>query len=112
MTRPETSDSAGSSTVLDQIYRRNFLKTAGAAGAGGAALTAGNVAASDESDEKAQLADEGQSNPGNAERPNIVVFFADDLGYGDIGCFGNPFIHTPNLDQMAAEGAKFTNFTC
>jgi arylsulfatase A-like enzyme len=42
--------------------------------------------------------------------PNIVIIFADDLGYGDLGCFGHPTIRTPNLDRMAAEGMKFTNF--
>ena len=45
-----------------------------------------------------------------AEKPNIVVIFADDLGYGDIGPFGNPTIRTPNLDRMAAEGQKWTSF--
>lgn len=44
------------------------------------------------------------------ERPNIVVIFCDDLGYGDLGTFGNPTIHTPNLDRMAAEGQKWTQF--
>ncbi len=48
---------------------------------------------------------------GAAERPpNIVVLFADDLGYGDLGCFGNPTIRTPELDRMAAEGMKLTQF--
>ena len=42
--------------------------------------------------------------------PNIVVLFADDLGYGDLGVYGQPAIRTPNLDQMAAEGQKWTNF--
>jgi len=42
--------------------------------------------------------------------PNIVVVFADDLGYGDLGCFGHPTIRTPNLDQMAREGMRFTQF--
>jgi arylsulfatase A len=44
------------------------------------------------------------------ERMNFIVIFADDLGYGDLSCFGNPSIVTPNLDQMAAEGQKWTNF--
>src|SRR5687767_1472643 len=42
--------------------------------------------------------------------PNVVVIFADDLGYGDLGCYGHPTIRTPNLDRMAAEGLKFTSF--
>jgi arylsulfatase A len=42
--------------------------------------------------------------------PNVVIAFADDLGYGDLGCYGNPTIRTPNLDRMAAEGMKFTQF--
>lgn len=42
--------------------------------------------------------------------PNVVVIFCDDLGYGDLGCFGHPTIATPNLDRMAAEGQKWTEF--
>jgi arylsulfatase A-like enzyme len=44
------------------------------------------------------------------EKPNFIVIFADDLGYGDLSCFGHPTIKTPNLDQMASEGQKWTNF--
>src|SRR4029453_11338754 len=42
--------------------------------------------------------------------PNIVIVLADDLGYGDLGAFGNPNVRTPRFDAMAAEGQKWTNF--
>ena len=45
-----------------------------------------------------------------AEQPNMIFIMADDLGYGDVGCFGQSVIATPRLDQMAAEGMKFTQF--
>lgn len=45
-----------------------------------------------------------------AKQPNIIVIFADDLGYGDLGCYGHPSIRTPHLDRMAAEGLRFTDF--
>ncbi len=48
--------------------------------------------------------------PQDSPPPNIVVLFADDLGYGDLGCTGHPSIRTPQLDRMAAEGMRFTNF--
>ncbi|MCA9125431.1 MAG: sulfatase [Planctomycetales bacterium] len=44
------------------------------------------------------------------DRPNFVVIFADDLGYGDLGCFGHPTISTPELDRMALEGMRWTQF--
>lgn len=51
----------------------------------------------------------GTQDTSRSELPNIVIIFADDMGYGDPGCFGgdNP---TPNIDQMAAEGMRFTDF--
>lgn len=48
--------------------------------------------------------------PRDFERPNIILIMADDLGYGDIGCFGNQDVLTPSLDKLAAEGLKFTDF--
>ena len=45
-------------------------------------------------------------------RPNIVFILADDLGHGDLGCYGQTKIKTPNLDRIAAEGLRFTNFYC
>ncbi len=43
-------------------------------------------------------------------RPNIILIFADDLGYGDLGCEGGKVIRTPHLDRMAAEGTRLTDF--
>ena len=42
------------------------------------------------------------------ERPNIVIFLTDDQGWGDLGCYGHPLIQSPNLDQFAREGMRFT----
>ncbi len=50
------------------------------------------------------------SEAANQRPPNIVFVVADDLGYGDLGCYGQVEIKTPVLDQMAAEGARFTDF--
>src|SRR5512146_2774978 len=45
-----------------------------------------------------------------ARLPNFVVILADDLGYGDLGCYGAEKIATPRLDKMAAEGVRLTDF--
>jgi len=44
------------------------------------------------------------------QKPNFIIIFTDDQGYGDLGCFGHPTIKTPNIDKMAVEGQKWTNF--
>lgn len=44
------------------------------------------------------------------EKPNFVIIFTDDQGYGDLGCYGSSTIETPNIDRMAKEGRKFSNF--
>jgi arylsulfatase A-like enzyme len=46
----------------------------------------------------------------NKNRPNLVIIFADDQGYGDLSCFGSTEIKTPNIDRIAKEGRKFTSF--
>ena len=48
--------------------------------------------------------------PKNEQPPNVIYVMADDLGYGDLGCYGQQIIKTPNLDKMATEGVRFTNF--
>lgn len=45
-----------------------------------------------------------------AAPPNLIVILADDLGYGDLGCYGSKVIATPRIDRMAAEGVRFTDF--
>lgn len=47
---------------------------------------------------------------GAAEKPNLIWVMADDLGYGELGCYGQTVIRTPNLDRMAREGLRFTHF--
>jgi len=50
------------------------------------------------------------NDPAQPGRPNFVILLADDLGYGDLGCFGAKDIPTPNLDRLAAEGLRLTSF--
>jgi arylsulfatase A len=71
-----------------RLNRRQFM---GAIGAGALAISA-----------SAQNA--------NTRKPNFVIIFADDLGYGDLGCYGHPTIRTPNLDAMADDGVRMTSF--
>ncbi len=44
------------------------------------------------------------------QKPNFIVIFCDDLGYGDLACYGNKLHRTPNLDELAEQGVKFTSF--
>ena len=44
------------------------------------------------------------------DRPNVVLIVADDLGWADLGCYGSKFHRTPNLDKLAAEGMRFTDY--
>ena len=79
-----------------KITRRNFIKTTaislGASTVGGCSLSQLAIANSKD------------------KRPNIVVIFTDDQGYGDLGCYGHPTIKTPNIDAMANDGIRFTDF--
>ncbi|WP_321996654.1 arylsulfatase [Draconibacterium orientale] len=52
----------------------------------------------------------GNTSQKKQQTPNIVLVFVDDLGYGDLGCYGQELIQTPNIDKMAEEGVRFTDF--
>lgn len=52
----------------------------------------------------------GQNPANNANRPNIIIFFTDDQGYGDVGCYGGQGFETPNIDKLASNGIRFTDF--
>ena len=43
------------------------------------------------------------------EKPNVLLIYADDLGYGDVGCYGAPTVPTPNIDSLRRQGILFTN---
>ena len=45
-------------------------------------------------------------------KPNIVIIYGDDVGYGDVGAYGSTMIPTPNIDRLAAEGLRFTDGHC
>ena len=89
------------------VSRRDFLSLL-AASAAGAGLAGRAGAAQDAAAPAAGQAGSGAVSA--ARPPNFIVIFTDDQGYQDVGCFGSPNIKTPNLDQMAAEGMKFTSF--
>ncbi|MGH9630554.1 MAG: sulfatase family protein [Bryobacteraceae bacterium] len=77
------------------MQRRNFLKTAGC-GVGMCGMAAYIPAAFSAQSPK-------------HEKPNIVLIYADDVGYGDLGCYGATRVSTPNLDRLAGQGVRFTN---
>ena len=48
--------------------------------------------------------------PAGSALPNVILLLADDLGYNDLGCYGQKYIKTPNIDRIAKEGIRFTQF--
>src|SRR3989304_5279424 len=91
------SDIVSSVGISNGVNRREFIKCMGA---GAAALAISGCVSLSES----------KSQGASAKIPNFVIIFCDDLGYGDLGVYGHPTIRTPNIDRMAAEGQKWTNF--
>lgn len=45
----------------------------------------------------------------NQQKPNVIIILADDLGYGDLGCYGAKNVETPNVDKLAKQGIRFTD---
>src|SRR5512147_3151568 len=82
--------------MVRSLSRRGFLKSAGAGLAG--------VALAEHTGLRSQV--EAHEPLG---KPNIIFILADDLGYGDLGCYGQKQIQTPHLDRLAAEGMRFTD---
>src|ERR1035438_7157867 len=72
---------------MKTVRRREFLNTLTGAAAASALMAAAPV-----------------------RRPNIVLIVTDDHGVGDVGCYGNPEVKTPNLDRLAASGVRFTQW--
>ncbi|MBN2593757.1 MAG: arylsulfatase [Sedimentisphaerales bacterium] len=75
--------------ISSYMSRRAFLKSVGLAAA--AIMVPAKLRADD------------------TKKPNIVIIYADDLGYGDVGCYGATKVKTPNIDRLATEGLRFTN---
>jgi arylsulfatase A len=96
-----------------ELSRRNLLKytaVGAVAGIGGISIhNALSTTPESEINDLPEIILEKQ--PGLPGRqPNIVIIYADDLGYGDLGCYGNRQIKTPNIDRLSEEGIRFTDF--
>ena len=91
----------GKNVIMNKnLNRRNFLKLAGVTASG--AVLSGC--------EAGLFSGFAEGISGTAKKPNFIIIFCDDLGYGDLGCFGSNKHRTPNIDRMAAEGMRFTSF--
>ena len=77
--------------MKNEFYSFGFLFRAAAVG--GAVMSFQNAVADDNA----------------SKRPNVIFVYADDIGYGDLGCNGTSSVKTPNVDRRASEGIRFTN---
>ena len=80
--------------VTTKLTRREFVKRSAASG--GAVLLSGHLTTR-------------ANNQSSKSRPNVIFILADDLGWGDLSCYGRPDYQTPNIDRLAKQGARFTN---
>ena len=55
------------------------------------------------------LSVQGAQATASKNQPNVILILADDLGYGDVGCYGAPDVKTPNMDKLAAQGVRCTD---
>ena len=86
-----------------KVTRREFVRTALSGSAlAGAAIAGAGIRASPSLGQRRQAR-------GGTDRPNILFILADDLGYGDLSCYGRPDYQTPNLDRLATQGVRFVN---
>src|SRR6185312_16447958 len=91
--------------MSESLTRRDFVAAALASGAALSVLGSGGASAQEASRRAAASAG---GVPGH-ERPNVLFILADDLGYGDLSCYGRPDYQTPVLDAFAKQGVKFTS---
>lgn len=91
------------------MNRRDFIKTLGT-GVLGFTCSACIGQSSRIKIQESSTIESSTFSKSNSTKPNFVLIVADDLGYGDIGCYGNKINRTPNLDRMALEGMRFTDF--
>ncbi len=82
--------------------RRKFLATAGAS------LAASTLNGIPHENAEAAIQSKADLSPKRPHRPNVIVIICDDLGYGDLGCYGSK-LSTPNIDRLATNGVRFTN---
>jgi len=101
--------------MSESVSRRSVIRVLGAMGA--AAITGAGCTGSEKGSPVASSPTTApaagkiiSAQPSVTDRPNFVIILTDDQGYGDLGCFGSQDILTPNIDRMAAEGCRLTDF--